>query len=128
MPYISKVSLEQIVHECEKLLSELGICNYAEVGRRLNVSRQTIQKRLQAAARCGDISPEIAARYRPTGSLLTTRFNTSLTPENAKFIRALADQLDVSPAYILHAAVNRYREALLDWNKAAAMPTPSDEN
>jgi DNA-directed RNA polymerase specialized sigma24 family protein len=50
MAYVSKVTVEQIVAESEKLLNEVGICNYAEVARRLNVSRQTIQKRLQVAA------------------------------------------------------------------------------
>lgn len=116
MTYVSKVTIEQIVTESEKLLREVGICNYAEVARRLNVSRQTIQKRLQVAAQRGEISPEVVERYRYTGTSLTKRFNTSLTPENFDFIKALADQLEVPPAYILHAAVNRYRMSLLDSN------------
>ena len=114
MAYVSKVSVEQIIAECEKLLNEIGICNYAEVARRLNVSRQTVHKRLQVAAQRGEISPEVVERYRYTGTSLTKRFNTSLTPENFDFIKALADQLEVPPAYILHAAVNRYRMSLLD--------------
>jgi len=130
MAYVSKVSVEQIVAESEKLLNEVGICNYAEVARRLNVSRQTVHKRLQVAAQRGEISPEVVERYRYTGTSLTKRFNTSLTPENFDFIKALADQLEVPPAYILHAAVNRYRLSLLDsniLNPAAAQqcdPTP----
>ena len=116
MAYVSKVTVEQIVAESEKLLNEVGICNYAEVARRLNVSRQTIQKRLQVAAQRGEISPETVERYRYMGTTLTKRFNTSLTPENFDFIKALADQLEVPPAYILHAAVNRYRMSLLDSN------------
>jgi hypothetical protein len=130
MAYVSKVSIEQIVAASEKLLDEVGICNYAEVARRLNVSRQTVHKRLQVAAQRGEISPEVVERYRYTGTSLTKRFNTSLTPENFDFIKALADQLEVPPAYILHAAVNRYRMSLLDsniLNPAAAQqcdPTP----
>jgi transcriptional regulator with XRE-family HTH domain len=95
-------------------MSELGFCNYAEVARRLGVSRQAIQKRLQAAAQRGEISPETVERYRYNGTSLKKRFNTSLSQENFSFIKALADQLEVSPAYILHAAVNRYRMSLLD--------------
>lgn len=137
MAYKSLLTIERIVAECEKLLNELGICNYAEVGRRLNVSRQSIQKRLQVAGERGEISPETVARYRPLGTFLTKRFHTSLTPENYEFVKALADQLDIPPAYILHAAVNRYRESLLDWAAAPVLPPlpgrpgpppPSDEN
>ena len=130
MAYVSKVTIDQIVAASEKLLDEVGICNYAEVARRLNVSRQTVHKRLQVAAQRGEISPEVVERYRYTGTSLTKRFNTSLTPENFDFIKTLADQLEVPPAYILHAAVNRYRLSLLDsniLNPAAAQqcdPTP----
>lgn len=114
MAYVQKVTLEQLVAECEKLLNELGFCNYAEVARRLDVSRQTVHKRLRDAVKRGEISPEVVERYRYTATLLTKRFNTSLTPENYDFIKILADQLEVPPAYILDAAVNRYRMSLLD--------------
>lgn len=116
MAYVQKVTLEQIVAECEKLLNALGFCNYAEVARRLDVSRQTIHKRLRDAAKRGEISPEIVERYRYTATILSKRFHTSLTPENYDFIKVLADQLEVTPAYILDAAVNRYRMSLLDSN------------
>ena len=114
MAYASKFTIEQLLTECESTLSTLGFCSYAEVSRKLGVSRQAIQKRLQTAAQRGDISPETVERYRYMGTTLTKRFNTSLTPENHEFIRALADQLEVPPAYILHAAVSRYRQSLLD--------------
>ena len=116
MAYVSKFTLEQLLAECESTLNTLGFCSYAEVSRRLGVSRQAIQKRLQATAQRGEISPEVVERYRYMGTTLTKRFNTSLTPENFDFIKALADQLEVPPAYILHAAVNRYRMSLLDSN------------
>ena len=114
MPYVHKVTLEQLVAECEQLLNELGFCNFAEVGRRLNVSRQTVHKRLRDAADRGEISPETVDRYRYTATLLNKRFNTSLTQDNYDFIHALADQLEVPAAYILDAAINRYRQSLLD--------------
>lgn len=114
MAYVSKFTLEQLLSECESTLNTLGFCSYAEVSRRLGVSRQAIQKRLQTAAQRGDISPEVVERYRYMGTTLSKRFNTCLTPENYEFMRALAEQLEVPPAYILHAAVNRYRMSLLD--------------
>ena len=84
--------------ECENIPAELGFCSYAEVARRPGVSRQAIQKRLQAAAQRGDISPGVVERYRYTGTSLTKRFNTSLPIENFGFIKAVADQLEVAPA------------------------------
>ena len=108
------VSTEQIVAECEHVLDKLGFCNYAEVGRRLHVSRQTIHKRLQAAEASGEISPETAERYKPLTGRVTQRFNSSLTPENHMFVMGIAAQLGVPPAYVLHAAVTRYRESLLE--------------
>ena len=114
MAYTQKVTIAQLIAECEKLLNELGFCNYAEVARRLNVSRQTVYKRLRDAVNRGEISPEVVERYRYTGTLLTKRFNTSLRPENYEFIKVLSEQLDVPPAYVLDAAVNRYRQSLLD--------------
>lgn len=116
MAYVSKFTIEQLLAECENTLTTLGFCSYAEVSRRLGVSRQAIQKRIQSATQRGEISPEVVERYRYMGTTLTKRFNTSLTPENFDFIKALAVQLEVSPAYILHAAVNRYRMSLLDSN------------
>ena len=114
MAYVSKFTLEQLLAECESTLNTLGFCSYAEVSRRLGVSRQAIQKRLQTAAQRSDISPETVERYRYMGTTLSQRFNTCLTPENYEFMRALAEQLEVPPAYILHAAVDRYRMSLLD--------------
>ena len=114
MAYVSKFTVEKLITECESTLSELGFCSYAEVARRLGVSRQAVQKRLQAAILRDEISPEIVERYRFTGTSLSKRFNTSLSPENFDFIKTLAGQLEVAPAYILHVAVTRYRMSLLD--------------
>lgn len=116
----SKFTLEQVLAECENTLNTLGFCSYTEVSRRLGVSRQAIQKRLQAATRRGDISSDTAERYRYTGTILSKRFNTCLTPENYDFMVALAEQLKVHPAYILQVAVNRYRMSLRE-NAAGLM-------
>ncbi len=112
MPNWSKFTLEQVLAECENTLDTLGFCTYREVARRLGVSRQAIQKRLQAAAKRGDISHDTAERYRYAGTALSKRFNTCLTPENYDFMVALAEQFEVRPAYILNAAVNLYRISL----------------
>ena len=124
MAYVQKVTLEQLVAECEKLLNELGFCNYAEVARRLDVSRQTVHKRLRDATKRGEISPEVVERYRYTEKLLTKRFHTSLTPENFDFIKVIAEQLDVPPAYVFDAAISRYRMSLLD----SSILNPSPRN
>lgn len=119
MPQPRLVSTQQIVTECERLLQEIGFCNYAEVARRLNVSRQTIQQRLRSAETSGEITPETAARYKQLTGHTTQRFHTSLSPENYKFIIGLAEQLGVPPSHVLHAAVTRYRESFLAGPPAA---------
>ncbi len=116
MTYVSKTSLQSILDTCEEVLTKYGVCNYAEVGRRLGISRQAVHQRLTTAVAQGAISQERADSYRPTSTKLTQRFNTSLSPENDEFIRNLANLLHIQPAYILHAAVNRYRASLLSSN------------
>ena len=119
------ITTQQILAECERMLQQMSLCNYAEVGRRLGVSRQTIQARLRRAERSGEITPEIAARYRPIVGHTTQRCNTSLTPENHAFVYGLAEQLRVPPATVIHAAVTRYRESLLDLPRPVPPVPPS---
>ena len=84
----SKFTLEQVLAECENTLNTLGFCSYTEVSRRLGVSRQAIQKRLQAATRRGDISSDTAERYRYKGTILVAvdRYRMSLRGNAAEIM------------------------------------------
>lgn len=124
MAYSSKITTAQVLTCAENTFIRFGFCSYAKVARQLGVSRQAVQQRIQTALQQKQISPETVERYRHSKTHLTERLNTSLTPENFNFIKALADQLEVPPAYVLHAAITRYRLSLLE-SSTSNSPTES---
>lgn len=110
----SQYTLQEIITACEDFNNEFGFVNYAEIGRRLGISRQAVQLRLRAAREQGLIDEYTHGRLRPPVRNDRVKMQLSVSPETKEFLYSVAARLDVHPSTVLEGAVNQYRRSLKD--------------
>lgn len=118
----------RVFAECRRMKQQLGYVNYAKVGESLGISRQSVFKKLRQMLRDNQItqaeydsaSGEKVASTPHSGEKI--RREVSLTPENSRFVDAMADALNAYPEVVVNNALNAYRQSKL----GDALRAPSD--
>lgn len=118
----SRYSLEEIIAAVEAFNDTYGFVNYAEIGRRLGLSRQAIQLRIKAARTAGLIDDLTHTRLRPPVRTDRVSIDVRIAPEARDFAWGLAERLEVHPATVVEAAILNYKQSLRD--ELTLLPVP----
>lgn len=111
----SKYTLDDILQACHDFNSTFGFVNYAEIGRRLGLSRQAVHLRLKDAKAKGLLDEYTHGRFlRPGTRSDRVDLHLKVAPETRDFLNSLSDQLDVRIATLVDSAVALYRERIRD--------------
>lgn len=119
----SSYTLEQVLQACEDFLRTYGFVNYAEIGRRLGISRQAVQLRLKTAHDKGQIDDYTFQRLRPSLRNDNVEMCIKVAPETRAFLNGMAERLDLRVSTIVEAAITKYRHSLPELGDVGAPST-----
>lgn len=122
----STIPLSDILDLCEALYTRQGFVQWAQVAKAFGISRQAIYFRLRAAVASGHLTEAQYRRWQSASSLIAQarkrgeggaaaeaavqhRFQVTVSPEDALWLRTEAAAADVRPSDILAGLLGRAR-------------------